>query len=78
MNSLILILIKQLAAWIAGADVFRAALGAVERWEKKSIRGVQKRDGVVDELQILGYQIAGRTANLVVELALQYTMRVAK
>lgn len=77
-NTLVLLLIKRLAAWIVGADVFRAAVGAVQRWEDKQIAGVQKRDGVIDELQILGYQIAGRTANFVVELALQYAARVAK
>lgn len=76
MNALILALIRQLAAWMIGADVFRAAVGAVQKWESKSIAGVQKRDGVIDELQVLGYQIAGRTANFLVELALQYASRV--
>lgn len=76
MNTVILALIRQLAAWMIGADVFRAAVGAVQRWEAKSIAGVQKRDGVIDELQVLGYQVAGRTANFLVELALQYASRV--
>ncbi len=76
MNTLILTLIRTLAGWLVGADAFRAAVGAVERWEAKQIAGVKKRDGVIDELQILGYQIAGRTANFLVELALQYAMRL--
>lgn len=76
MNTLILQLIKTLAGWLVGADAFRAAVGAVQRWENKQIAGVQKRDGVIDELQILGYQIAGRTANFLVEIALQYVARL--
>lgn len=75
-NAIVLALIKQLAAWLVGADAFRAAVGAVQRWENKQIAGVQKRDGVIDELQILGYRIAGRTANFLVEIALQYVARL--
>lgn len=78
MDVLITKAIKILAGLLLGTDVFRAILGAVERWAERGISGIEKRQAVIDELEELGYLLAKSTANLGVELAVTYLKRVAK
>ena len=71
-NTLLLSLIKTLAGWLVGSELFRATLGAVERWADAGLSGAEKKSGVIAELQSIGYVFSKRAANLAVELALAY------
>ena len=75
-NAIILQLIKTLAGLLVGSDIFRAAVGAVQRWETRKLAGLEKKEGVLVELETIGYQIAGRAANILIELAVQYASRL--
>ncbi len=65
-------LIKTLAGLLLGSDVFKRILATVERWADKEISGVEKRDGVLDELQVIGLGLTKSLANVGVELAVQF------
>lgn len=77
-RTLILSLIKTLAGWLVGSDLFRATLGAVERWADAGLSGAEKKEGVIAELQAIGYIFSKRAANLAVELALAYLDKQSK
>ena len=64
--------IHVVAGLILGSDVFTHILGATERWSDKEISGLEKKAGVLAELEILGLKLANSTANFGVELAVQY------
>ena len=72
MNSVVAFVIKQLADVILGSAVFDRILGAVERWADKEISGLEKKAGVLAELEIIGLKLSESMANLGVELAVQY------
>ena len=74
MNALTIIgefLLKQVADVILGADTFARIQGAVERWEEKEISSVDKKAGVVAELELLGIELAASLANWAIETAVQ-------
>jgi hypothetical protein len=64
-------LIKTLAGLLLGSDVFKRILAAVERWADKEISGLEKKQGVLDELQVIGLKMSKSLANLGIELAVQ-------
>jgi len=72
MNSVIAFLLKQVVDLILGSDVFERVLGSVERWAEKEISGLEKKVGVVAELEIIGLKLSTSAANFAVEAALQY------
>ena len=73
MNSILLAqAVKFLAELILGSDVFTRVLGVVQRWEAKEIAGVEKKNGVLKEFEVLGLNLVGSMANLAVELAVTY------
>ena len=71
MNAIAIFLLKQVADVILGADTFTRIQGAVQRWEEKEISSVDKKAGVVAELEILGIEIAASLANWAIETAVQ-------
>ena len=72
MNTLIAFLLKQIVDLILGSDVFERVLATVQRWVDKELSGVEKRDGVVAELEVIGLKLTTSAANFAVEAAVQY------
>ena len=66
-----------LASLILGSDVFTRVLGVVQRWSDKEISSAEKREGVLDEIEIVGLKLSKSLANLAVELAVSYTKKAA-
>jgi hypothetical protein len=77
MNVIILQAINMLASLILGSDVFTRVLGVVQRWADKEISSAEKREGVLDEIEIVGLKLSKSLANLAVELAVSYTKKAA-
>lgn len=72
MSTLIGFLLKQIVDMILGSDIFERVLGSVERWADKQISGVEKKQGVLDEIEVIGLQMSKSAANFAVEAAVQY------
>ena len=72
MNPIIGFLLKQVVDILLGADVFDRVLGAVERWADKEISSLEKKQGVLAELEIIGLKLTTSGANFAVEAAVQY------
>ena len=66
-----------LARLILGSGAFERIIAVVERWADKEISGAEKRDGVLDEIQVIGLKLSKSVANLGVELAVQLLKRQA-
>ena len=77
MNILIRQAIGILAGLILGSDVFARILATVERWAEMEISSAEKRNGVLNELEIIGLKLTESAARFGVELAVQYLKRVA-
>jgi hypothetical protein len=77
MNVIILQAINMLASLILGSDVFTRVLGVVQRWADKEISSAEKREGVLEEIEIIGLKLSKSLANLAVELAVAYTKKAA-
>ena len=80
MNTLGTFLITQLASLLIGSDTFIRIENCIERWNTKEITvqqpalsGVDKKKAVLAELVILGIELEGWLANLVIELAVAKT-----
>ena len=80
MNTLATFLITQLASLLIGSDTFIRIENCIERWNTKEITvqqpalsGVDKKAAVLAELIILGIELEGWLANLVIELAVAKT-----
>lgn len=65
-------LIKQLANALLGADTFNRILASVQRWADKEISGLEKKQGVLSELEIIGLKLTEQLANLGIELAVAF------
>ena len=65
-------LIKQLANALLGADTFNRILASVQRWADKEISGLEKKQNVLSELEIIGLKLTEQLANLGVELAVAF------
>jgi methylmalonyl-CoA mutase N-terminal domain/subunit len=72
MNSVVLFLLKQVVDLLLGSDVFDRVLATVERWSDKQISGIEKKQGVIAELEIIGLKLSESAANFAVEAAVQY------
>ena len=72
MNTLITFLLKQIVDLILGSNVFERVLATVQRWSDKEISGLEKRDGVVAELEVIGLKLTNSAANFAVEAAVQF------
>ena len=72
MNSIVLFLLKQVVDLILGSDIFDRVLGVVTRWSDKQISGIEKKQGVLAELEIIGLKLSQSSANFAVEAAVQY------
>lgn len=72
MNTVVAFLLKQVVDMILGTDVLERVAGAVERWDEKQISGLEKKQGVLKELEVIGLKLTGAAANFAVEAAIQY------
>ena len=72
MNAIIPFLIKQIVDLILGSDVFERVLATVERWADKQISGIEKKQGVIAELEVIGLKLSESAANFAVEAAVQF------
>lgn len=64
-------LMKQLADLVLGGDLFTRIQATVERWEEKEVSGLEKKAGVLAELEIIGIELSASMANWAIEMALQ-------
>lgn len=72
MSMFITFLIKQLANALLGADTFNRILASVQRWADKEISGLEKKQNVLSELEIIGLKLTEQLANLGIELAVAF------
>lgn len=72
MNAVVLFLLKKVVDIILGSGIFARVLAVVERWADKQISGLEKKQGVIDELEIIGLKLTKSGANFAVEAAVQY------
>ena len=72
MNAIIPFLIKQIVDLILGSDVFERVLATVERWADKQISGIEKKQGAIAELEVIGLKLSESAANFAVEAAVQF------
>ena len=69
--------IKTLARIVIGTDAFSRILGIVERWSEEKISSAEKRDGVLNEIEVIGLKLSESAARLGVELAVTYLKKIA-
>ena len=72
MNIIITQAIHVLAGLILSSNVFTRILAVVERWADKEISDLEKHDSVLNEIKIIGLNVAKWEANLGIELAVAY------
>jgi hypothetical protein len=78
MNILVLQAIKILASLLLGSGVFDRVIAVVKDWSDKQIDGAKKREGVLNQLEVIGLGLSASLTNLAVELAVQYLKKVSK
>lgn len=69
--------IKTLAKIIIGSNAFNRILVLVEEWSHKQISSAEKRNGVLDEITVIGLKLTESAARLGIELAVTYLKRIA-
>jgi hypothetical protein len=72
MNGIVAFLLKQVVDMILGNDVIERVAATVQRWDDKEISGLEKKQEVLSELEIIGIKLSGAAANFAVEAAIQY------
>lgn len=74
------LLLKQaiflVARLVLGSGVLERTLALVTEWADKKIDGAEKRQGVLDAMQVAGLNLSKSAANLAVELAVTLLGRV--
>lgn len=70
MNSIIVnAAIQTLVAVLGQSDLFVHVQGCVDRWESKALSGLDKKQGVVAELEKIGVQSTGWLVDTLIQLA---------
>lgn len=72
MNSFIAYMIKHVVSLLLGSGVFDRVFAAVKRWSDREISGLEKKEGVLAEIEIIGLKLTQSAANFAIEAALQY------
>jgi hypothetical protein len=72
MTTIVAFLLKQVVDLILGSNVFDRVLGVVERWSDKEISGLEKKQSVLAEIEIIGLKLTNSAANFAVEAAVQF------
>ena len=69
--------IQIIARILLGSGVLDRVLAIVTEWSDKKISGAEKREGVLDQMQVAGLKLSKSAANLAVELAVQLLNKAA-
>ena len=72
MNAVIAFLIEQLASATLGSDLFTRVVGVVDRWSEKKISEAEKRQGIINEFEVIGLEILEGEINFAIGLAEKY------
>lgn len=64
--------ISALANIILGSNLFTRIKGVVERQEEKFLSGAEKRNAVLNEIEVIGFEAAKWVINLGIELAVAW------
>lgn len=74
------IILKQaillVAKLVLGSGVLDKVLIMVTEWADKTISGAEKRQGVLDAMEVAGLKLSKSAANLAIELAVTILSRV--
>jgi hypothetical protein len=70
--------ISSFAKFILGGDIFKRVLGIVTRQQDKQLSGTEKRYAAIQDIKIIGLELAGWAVNLAIELAVAYLKSVSK
>lgn len=76
MNIIILQAIKLLADLILGSGVLDRVVPWVKKWSEKEVSGLEKKQGVIKDLEVIGLGLSESLTNLAIELTVQYLKRV--
>lgn len=68
--------IQFIAKIILGSGVLDKVLAIVKEWADMKISGAEKRQGVLDAMEVAGLKLSKSAANLAVELAVTLLARV--
>lgn len=69
MNPITTAVVSMFIRLILGSDIFTRVELTVKRWSSRKIAGAEKRDGVLDELEVIGLEAAEWALRLAIELA---------
>ena len=69
MSPLIIELIVTLVEALVKSGVFERVEASVARWEQQEITSLEKKNGVLAELELVGLDLSDSMANLLIELA---------
>lgn len=76
MNIIVIQAIKFFANMILGSGVLDRVVPFVTKWSEEQVSGLEKQQGVIKDLQVIGLGLSNSLTNLAVELAVQYLKRV--
>ena len=76
MGIIIVQAIKLLADLILGSGVLDRVVPWVKKWSEKEVSNLEKREGVIKDLEIIGLNLSVSLTNLAIELAVQLLKRV--
>ena len=76
MNIIIIQAIKVFANVILGSGVLDRVVPWVKKWAEKEVTNLQKKEGVIKDLEIIGLGLSTSLTNLAIELAVQFLKRV--
>ena len=76
MSVIVIQAIRFFANLILGSGILDRVIPFVKKWSDKQISGLEKQQGVIKELEVIGLGLSTSLTNLAVELAVQYLKRV--
>lgn len=76
MSIVVIQAIRFFANIILGSGVLDRVVPFVKKWSDKQISGLEKQQGVVKDLEVIGLGLSTSLTNLAIELAVQFLKRV--
>ena len=78
MNALIIAAVKLIAKYTLGTGILEQVKAAVDEWATREISGLDKKEGVLNQLKASGLYISQRAFDDAVQLALIWADRETK
>ena len=75
MDIIVRSVITALAHLLLEEGQFDRIVARVKEWENKTISGIEKKAGVLDDIQRVGVHVTGWLLNLALELAVAYVKK---